>query len=727
MFYGAQYFRPPFPSRDRWESDMANMRGLGFNYVKLWAVWNCIEKERGKFDFEDLDALADLAEKYGLQVVVNFIPEGAPYWSYGGDRENLYRTADGLAVEYGGPANIPSAGWPGRCMDDPEFSALAMGFIEATARHFSGRGGMAAFDVWNEPHLEPMYDFRSNMLCYCRHSKREFVRWLKAKYGSLDALGDAWYRHYSDWSEVEPPVRFGTWADMLDWRKFWLDNMARWLGQRVEACRRGAPNVKVQTHVAYSGILGNKISGGLANELGDEFALARKVDYFGLSSFPKWLMGEQHYYRHFLHNEMVAEASGDVPFYQVELQGGAGKPGLLGGEVPSAADVRVWNYNTVAAGGKGTVYWQYAPEPSGIESPGFGLTGFKGENTPRSLSAGRCATELCLPALDRARRAKALNAVYVSRKSDLLCFASEKREEMYAGSLSGVFKAAYDRCIPIRFFHEDNLGSLASSGIRVLYLPMPLVLGDAEIAAFEDFVSGGGTLVGEACPGLYDEAGLLEQSGTAIGRLFGLGHVEVQGIKDWGEVGATLESGVCLEPCVSLKTGAASGGSFTGRFYRQIVSHNADSRVIARFSDGEAAAIERRMGQGRAVWIGTYPSYHYEQSGDRGTGDFISGFFDEKGYAELRELRISAGNAHAAVSPGVAQGGVSAGSGFCAAGPSQAPVFRLLETDGEYILACVNHGAGPADISVQLEGAGNPVLIRLEAADGKVVLAQKAN
>ena len=699
MFYGAQYFRSPFPRRERWESDIANMRELGFNHIKLWAVWNCVEPERGRFDFADLDDLVDLAEKYGLQVVVNFIPEGAPYWSYGGDRENLYRTADGLAVEYGGPANIPSAGWPGRCMDDPEFSALAMGFIETAARHFSVRGGIAAFDVWNEPHLEPMYDFRSNMLCYCRHSKREFVRWLRAKYGSLNALGDAWYRHYSDWSEVEPPVRFGTWADMLDWRKFWLDNMARWLGQRVEACRRGAPNVKVQTHVAYSGILGNKISGGLANELGDEFALARKVDYFGLSSFPKWLMGEQHYYRHFLHNEMVAEASGDVPFYQVELQGGAGKPGLLGGEVPSAADIRVWNYNTAVAGGKGTVYWQYAPEPSGIESPGFGLTGFKGENTPRSLSAARCASELSSPVLDVARRSKALNAVYVSRKSDLLCFASERREEMYAGSLSGVFKAAYDRCIPIRFFHEDNLDSLGSSGIGVLYLPMPLVLGEAEVAAFEDFVAGGGTLVSEACPGFYDEAGLLEQSCAALERIFALGHVEVQGIKDWGEVGAALE------PAQALESGSADGGSFTGRFYRQVVAPIAEARILAHFADGETAAIERRMGKGRAIWIGTYPSYHYEQSGDRATGDFLAGLLDRRGYPEVQELRISSGGA----------------AGFCATGPSQAPVFRLLETDGDYILACVNHSESPVEISVHLKGACHPVVICLEAADGKVV------
>ncbi len=684
MFYGAQYYRPPFPWRDCWAADFSNMRNLGFNYVKLWAVWNSLEIHPGMYDFGDLDELVDLAGRQGLDVVINMIPEGAPYWTYDGNTGNLYRTADGQAVVYGGPANIPSAGWPGRCLDDPEFAGQVNAFIEETARHFSGKKEIIAFDVWNEPHLEPMYDYRSNMLCYCRHSKKAFHQWLKLKYRDLATLSDSWYRKYSDWSQVEPPTRFGTWVDMLDWRKFWLDNMDDWLRQRVDACRRGAPGTKVQTHVAYSGILGNKISGGLGNELGDEFALARRVDIFGLSSFPKWLMGDQNYYRHFIHNEMVSEASGRTPFYQVELQGGAGKPGLLGGEVPTTGDIRVWNYNTVAAGGKGSVYWQYAPEPSGIESPGFGLTGFKGENTPRSLSASRCARELNLEILDRARKVSATNAVYVSRKTDLLCFASERREEMYAGSLSGIFKAAYLKCIPIRFMHEDQLESLLSSDIRTLYLPMPLVIGNREASVFDEFVKSGGTLISEACPGFYDEAGLLQQSGSVIKQLFNLSHIEVQGIKDWGEV----------------KVDCGNGIPITGRFYRQLAQPCAGVKTLATFSDGEPAITEYRHGKGRAIWVGTYLSYHFEQSGDSATGNFLAGLLDAAGFRAIESIRV---------------GGMEKSDVIVA------PVVRLLETDDEYVLAVVNHCTHAVDISVKLRTAKESLAVHLESTDGTVV------
>jgi beta-galactosidase GanA len=292
MYYGAQYYRPPFPERNCWERDFKNMRELGFTCVKLWAVWNWIEPKQGKFHFDDLDKLTELAAENHLKVIINIIPEGAPYWTDTRNKDDLYQTADGQIITYGGPANLPTAGWPGRCIDDDDFAALVSRFIETTARHFASNRTIAAIDVWNEPHLEPMYDYRQNMLCYCPHSKARFRAWLQLKYETLKKLNMAWKRTYQNWEEVTPPTRFGTTLDMLDWRKFWLWNMRRWLDIRVNACKKGAPNIPVQTHVAYSGYLGNKITGGLGNELGDEFDLARGVDIFGLSSFPLWLMGE---------------------------------------------------------------------------------------------------------------------------------------------------------------------------------------------------------------------------------------------------------------------------------------------------------------------------------------------------------------------------------------------------------------------------------------------------
>ena len=80
FYYGAQYYRPPNPRDCDWEQDMNNMKKLGFNIVKIWAMWNCINPRENEYDFRDFDRLFELAQKNNLQVVVSLILENAPYW-----------------------------------------------------------------------------------------------------------------------------------------------------------------------------------------------------------------------------------------------------------------------------------------------------------------------------------------------------------------------------------------------------------------------------------------------------------------------------------------------------------------------------------------------------------------------------------------------------------------------------------------------------------------------
>ncbi len=681
MIFGSQYYRPPFPGRECWERDMANMAQLGFNTVKLWAVWNWIEAKRGELDFSELDELCSLASRNGLGVVINTIPEGAPHWSLAGNADALYRTARGEQIAQGGPPNLPSAGWPGLCMDKPEAAALVAGFIRAVAAHYRDERNVVAIDVWNEPHLEPMFDYRGELLCYCDHSRAAFRAWLANKYGTIEALNKAWFRKLSSWEEIDPPPRFGTWTDMLDWRLFWMANLARQLRLRVEAARQGAPGKTIQTHVAYSATLGNKLSGGLANELGDEFSLAKEVDVFGLSSFPKWLQGKDHPFVHLAHNEVVAEASRGKRFYQVELQGGGGKAGFLGGEVPTAGDVAVWNYNTAAAGGKGVLYWQYAPEPAGLESPGFGLTAFDGGNNERSLAAGRCARELTDTRLDSARRVLPVNAIYLSRKSEALCFCADRREDLYAGSAAGAYRAAYQARIPVRFVHEDYVDTITDEGVKSLYVPMALSLSERELHALRRFVEAGGTLVGEAATGLYDESGALDQASRALTELFGVDHAELDAFPDWGFADAVYESAAfkTASPDAlplqagSLDAGAGKGiAAFSCAQYRRLVVPRAGTEPLARFADGLPAATSRPLGLGRAVFVASFAALEYHLRGTAATGNFIAGFFIPGGYPQLRSIKL---RGEAAESPS----------------PALQPVVRLLETDEGYALAAVNH------------------------------------
>ena len=684
MIFGAQYYRPPFPARERWTADMASMRSLGFNTVKIWAVWNWIETEPGHFDFSELRDLRAAAEREGLKVVVNTIPEGAPAWALSGNEDALYKTARGELIGFGGPANLPSAGWPGFCADKPEAARLIERFVEAVAADCSNDPNVIAIDVWNEPHLEPMFDYRTELLCYCDHSIAQFRIWLQTRYGDLSRLNSTWFRKHASWNEIQPPPRFGTWTDMIDWRRFCVENLARQLRGRVAAARRGAPKIPVQTHVAYSAVLGNKLAGGLGNELGDEFSLAKEVDIFGLSSFPKWLQGTDHAFVHLAHAEMVAEASRGKTFYQVELQGGGGKAGLLGGAVPDTRDINIWNYNLAAAGGKGVLYWQWAAEPAGIESPGFGLVRFDGGPTPRSQAAARCALELVDPRLDQAQRVLPVNGIYVSRKSQLLCFAADRREDLYAGSIAGAYRAAYTAGLPIRFVHEDYVDSLATEGLQVLYVPMALSLDKNELAAMRRFVEAGGLLVAEAAFGLYDGSGLLDESTAALGELLGLEHREIDARPDG-------------DPLLFADAG------FHGILYRHLVEALDGTAVLSRFGDGHPALTSRPIGRGRAIFAASFASLACHK-GDDAASCSLASFFDPRGYHPLRSLSIACTDEPDPMPPGSCY-------------QSAAPVVRLLETQDEWAIVVVNHTTEQVRVEIAFDStAADPAQIVIEAA-----------
>ena len=623
VYFGAQYYRPPFPDRTCWERDFLNMKQLGFHVVKLWAVWNDIEREPDHFVFDDLDRLTELAGKNGLKVIINTIPEGAPYWLYEAYPDCLYETVEGKKITMGGPANLPTGGWPGLCMDNPEVSDLVCNFIFRTAEHYRDNSSVIILDVWNEPHLEPMFDYKNELLCACGASKRAFRDWLKVRYGSLERLNEAWFRRYSDWEEIVPPPRFGTYTDMMDWRRFWLYNLAEWLKRRVEAARRGAPGKLIQTHSASADYMGASSNGALGIELSDEFLLAREVDVFGLSSFPKWLMGEtkrDYDLSHLLQSEIICAASREKVFYQAELQGGAGVPGFLAHKVPKREDIRIWNWNTIAAGGKGVVYWQYAPEPAGMESPGFGLTGFNGENTERSLEAGRCAKLFEAYELDRSRPVPAINGIYLSRNADLLLFAAGAQEEKYAHSIYGVFKSCTEGGIPVRFVHGDYMESAWEEGLRVLYVPMSLSLSDEEQSRILEFAGMGGRVVLEAAAGLYSEMGEISAGGSSspcpmLEAAFGAEEI-------------SLDAGDGEIPVLD-KVGAVL---CEGLYYRQTMKA-ARGKVTGWFEDGTPAMAEVEYGKGVIRWTGTFPGAAVKDAGSRAAAEFIQKQFKAEGYS----------------------------------------------------------------------------------------------
>jgi beta-galactosidase len=271
------------------------------------------------------------------------------------------------------------------------------------------------------------------------------------------------------------------------------------------------------------------------------------------------------------------------------------------------------------------MYWQWKPEPSGLEALGFGLTSLTGERSPRTETAAQCAAAFNTPAgFDLSQPVPALNGIFVSRTADLWWHAAFKGEQLYAQSLYGAYRACIDAGIPVRWIHADHLARFGPEELKVLYVPAPVALSDRELGDLQRFAAQGGTLVSECCPGLFDVHGVLRENHTFLEAVFGLAQPDV----DHHEI----------VPMVYPQDKSTSGepAGFTGRYYRQDFGElKTGVRTLAVYEDGKPGLFEKDCGRGRAILVGSLVGAAVALSEDRGSANFITRWMAPAGYKLL--------------------------------------------------------------------------------------------
>ncbi|MCU1416617.1 MAG: Beta-galactosidase/beta-galactosidase [Schumannella sp.] len=598
-YVGAQYYRPPNPPRADWARDLGRMREAGFDTVKFWACWSWMEPRQGEYDFADLDELLDLARDAGLRVVINTILEDAPYWLEDAHPEARYRDSEDRPVQLTAAMNTPGGGWPGLCFDNAPVWDAAQAFLRALVERYDGHAALEVWDLWNEPHLEPASYFPERLYCYCDASLDRFSSWLQQRHGSIERLNDVWERRYSAWSQVHPPRIFESVPDLMEWREFWFANLAGWLAARVDTVRAAArPGRTVMTHVALSGFTGQ-----LATHTLDEFTLTADVDAFGTSSFPTWLMDDDHV-EHLFNLETAREAAAGKPFWQAELQGGRGRrDGVRSTGQPDPAVTALWMWNALATGASGIVFWQWRPELLGPESPGYGLTAPDGEPTERVHAASRLAVIANLPELQGRTHEPGSVGLLLSRRSALHAFATDRTMQLYTDACLGAYRMLVDADLPVTILHEDLVARDGiPSHVDSVFWPMPAVADEPVAAALSAFVFRGGRLVAESGPGEYQPSGRRRTTvpGGTLADLFGVREVE--------------------STSMPQQSVAFPGGELAFAWQRALLSPS-DAEPLALFPDGDLAATLAHRGSGSAILLAGFASIAAERrSGARAIG-----------------------------------------------------------------------------------------------------------
>lgn len=243
---GVDYY-PDHWDRSMWEADIALMKETGVKIVRIAEFgWGLMEPEEGRFEFGWLDEAIELLERYGMEIVLGTPTNCAPVWLYKRYPETLNVERDGT------PTKIGIRGH--RCLSSPTFRRFAERIIDRMASRYAGRVSIKAWQIDNE--LEANH-------CCCPSCAERFREWLRAKYGTLDALNhawgtDVWSGEISEWSQITCllgqmyQLNWYNPAYVLDYERFAADSTVAYIEFEKDIIRRYFPDTPITTNSCFS-------------------------------------------------------------------------------------------------------------------------------------------------------------------------------------------------------------------------------------------------------------------------------------------------------------------------------------------------------------------------------------------------------------------------------------------------------------------------------------------
>ena len=592
--YGAVYYRNSNPPKEDWATDYGTAAEDGMNIFRHWVLWSAIEIAPGVFDWSGYDRQLDLAAENGIKTIMAEFITAAPEWAFRKYAHARFERRDGTRVESHMSGSCVTGGFPGLCLDNEDYRALAAKFLCELVTRYKDHPGLGGYDIWNESN----YPFD---ICYCPGTVLKFQEWLGGKYGDVRALGEAWHRpSFTAWDEILPPRELGPFPHVMDWLEFRIDDAYRLMRWRAELIKSLDPHHPVTGH-GVVGTLTRMASGGA-----DDWRAAAEVESYGYTWGSSRHGDEPWKQIHAV--DLVRASSRGKPFWHSEAYAGPlwmqqqviGKP-RNEGRIASPEDVRYWDMVSFMCGAKGLMYLRWRPLLDGPLFGAFGAYGMDGSRTPRSEMAariGRWATSSEQDALHKSGPVPGdLGIIYVP-ETQIFNYAQQGDTSYSAQAMQGAYQGFFDNNIQADWVHIDHINEY-----DLLYLPFPVMLSQHTADRLIAWVDAGGTLICEGCPGYFGDRGHVGtvQPNLGLDALFGACQSYVEFTPDiLGDLQLNVD-GTLVRGGIYLQTFEPTGGTPAGWC-----------------DDGRIAAVDHAYGLGKTRLIGSMVGAGYGHHPDEG-------------------------------------------------------------------------------------------------------------
>jgi beta-galactosidase len=565
LFVGTCY-QPVDRTPDQIQRDIALMKEAGFNVVRMGDLsWDYFEPLEGKFNFAEFDRIVDAMQAAGIKVIVDIPGTPAPLW--------LHRKYPGVNLVNAQGATVQPAERYMLDISDPDYRRHAIRLAERLTQRYGKHPAVLAIGFDNE--------IGNTFMSHSKADRTRFIAWLKRKYGTLDALNQAWAtqrwaRHLSSWDEVELPYADGPGPAErnLDLRRFWSDNTIDVL-KDLEAVRaKHAPDKPAISNLWDS-----------AGRKGfDYLSTYRQYAHYGAMGFyPGEPVGSGF-------EALMMKAGLDTPIWFNEFTAGGG--GYYGTKGRS----RMWAHFGLLLGAQSVMAWTYNSHLGGEEQMLMGLLDHDSKPSWKLAEFGTIAREFkTLQTLGFPRHTApqvAFAYSFDSRNASNPPGPSNTMRQYftipYMDQLHNAFAPVFNDNIDTAVIHvgHDDLRRY-----KMVVVAADLVMDKASADALRRYVQDGGTVVMTAFSAKISETGQVFDT-PLPGRLS-----DVFGLRtsEFYNADAPLDVGF------DGKTVTTST-----KFYE--VLEPSTAKVVARLTNVEGnppAITENRYGQGRAIYVAT--------------------------------------------------------------------------------------------------------------------------
>lgn len=253
---GTAYYPDYFPEQE-WPRDLDLMAACGIRCVRILEfAWSWYEPLPGEYRWEAPRRFLDLCGERGLEVCLATPTATPPAWFFTRHPDCRMVDAEGRPC-YSHRHAV--------CWQHAGALETAQRTVEALARALGNHPAVWGWQIDNEPNLAEQVD-----RCYDFHPAclRAGQNWLRERYGTLEALDEAWFTGFwsqrldcweQAWVTHAPRINPSAWLDFCRWRDTaqaeMVRHQARWLRPLIPSGQRIGLNIP-ETGVAMSTRIG---------------------------------------------------------------------------------------------------------------------------------------------------------------------------------------------------------------------------------------------------------------------------------------------------------------------------------------------------------------------------------------------------------------------------------------------------------------------------------------